>query len=43
MGEQLTKLGFIPDPMGSDQFKTYLHEQIEKLAKTIKDANIKVN
>ncbi|HBP28409.1 MAG TPA: ABC transporter substrate-binding protein [Advenella kashmirensis] len=43
MGDQLIKLGFIPDPMGPDQFKTYLHDQIEKLAKTIKDANIKVN
>src|SRR5690606_41392826 len=32
MGEQLIKLGFIPDPMGPDQFKTYLHDQIEKLA-----------
>src|SRR5690606_15484873 len=43
MGEQLIKLGFIPDPMGPDQFKTYLHDQIGKLAKTIKDADIKVN
>lgn len=43
MGEQLVKLGFIPDPMGPDEFKTYLHEQIGKLAKVIKDANIKVN
>lgn len=43
MSEQLVKLGFIPDPMGPDEFKTYLHDQIEKLAKTIKDANIKVN
>ena len=43
MSEQLVKLGFIPDPLGPDEFKTYLHEQIEKLAKTIKDANIKVN
>lgn len=43
MGEQLVKLGFIPDPMGPDEFKTYLHDQIGKLAKVIKDANIKVN
>lgn len=43
MGEQLVKLGFIPDPMGSDQFKTYLNQQIESLAKTIKNANIKIN
>lgn len=43
IGEQLVKLGFIPDPMGSDQFKTYLNEQIQALSKTIKDADIKVN
>lgn len=43
MSDQLIKLGFIPDAMGSDQFKAYLHEQVKALSKTIKDADIKVN
>ena len=41
--DSLLKLGFVPDPMDPEQFKAYLHEQIGKLAQTIKAANIKIN